>query len=130
MNDVARVRVDLPAPATTVFDHMVDPGLLTKWWPDTAEVDARVDGTYHLHFAGPDFHLRGRFTAVGRPSHLAYTWQWDHDDTPERRVSITLQESHGQTAVRIEHEAGDPEEQAGYVEGWEFFLARLRDVLD
>jgi uncharacterized protein YndB with AHSA1/START domain len=104
--------------------------LLSTWWPDGADTDPTPGGTLHLWWDGPGWHLRGRYLEVEAPERLAFTWRWDHEELPARRVTIDLSVAgSGITRVDIEHEAGSEEERQGYAEGWQFFLGQLRDAL-
>ena len=75
-------------------------------------------------------HLRGSYVTFEPPVRLEFTWAWDHEDLPPRRVDVRLHiRDAGSTTVVIEHDAGSAEELAGYREGWEFFIPQLRDAL-
>ena len=118
-----------------VFDYWTKPELLCKWWPQEAEMDARVDGVYHLSWPLMNWHLRGQYTLFDPGKHVAFTWKWDHDEegTTVREVTIVLEPlpdrgtkltlTHGpytdsteDQAVRIEH----------HLAGWQHFIPRLQ----
>jgi len=59
----------------------------------------------------------------------AFTWSWDHDDLPDRRVDIrVIPDGDDDCTWIIDHEAGDDDEGAGYLEGWQNFLSKLTAV--
>ncbi|HEX6146999.1 MAG TPA: SRPBCC domain-containing protein [Acidimicrobiia bacterium] len=121
---------ELPASSSTVFAHLTMDDLLAAWWPDGADTDPTPGGRMHLWWDGPGWHLRGEYLEVEPPERLVYTWKWDHDDLPERRVVMTLSVAgSGTTRVDIEHDAGSDEERQSHAEGWEFFLGQLRELL-
>src|SRR3954451_2210633 len=65
-----------------------EPGGLTRWWPDEAEVDP-VARTLHLSWPPMEWHLRGRILEWDAPRRLAFTWRWDHEPgLPERTVTV------------------------------------------
>src|SRR5579872_5518408 len=76
-----------------VFDYWTKPELLCAWWPQEAEIDARIGGTYHLSWLRMNWHLRGQYTHYEPGKQLAFTWKWDHDDegTAVREVVIVLE---------------------------------------
>lgn len=121
----ARVQHDLPGDPPTVHDWFVDPVLLVQWWPSEAETDPVVDGRFRLYWDGPGVTLRGEYVEVVPGERLVFTWSWDHDELPPRRVDIGFQRSDRGTLVTIEHEAGTDDERGDYVDGWTHFLARL-----
>jgi uncharacterized protein YndB with AHSA1/START domain len=118
-----------------IFAHFTEPELLTRWWPPEAEVEPGVGGSYRLSWPGANWHLRGRYTAWGPGKRLSFTWMWDHDreGTPDRLVTIDLFPMSGGAAMRLEHgpygdSAEEQEARQGHVEGWRYFLPKLRDL--
>jgi len=125
-----RGEFELPASTSTVFAYLTEPALLTEWWPTGAETDPVPGGRYHLWWDGPGWHLRGEYLAVDPPDRIEFTWKWDHDDVPERRVEIRLSiQDAGSTHVIVEHDAASDEERSSYQEGWEFFIPQLGEAL-
>ena len=120
----------LPASTATVFVYLTEPALLAEWWPDGAETELVEGGSYHLWWEGPGWHLRGTYLTLEAPDRLEFTWEWDHEDLPPRRVDMRLHiRDAGTTTLRIEHDAGSDEELSGYRDGWEFFIPQLREAL-
>lgn len=122
-----------------VFDYWTKPELLCMWWPQEAEIDARVGGVYHLAWPRMNWHLRGQYTRFEPGKRLAFTWKWDHDEEgkavrevtivleplPDRGTKLTL--THGpytdsmeDQEVRIEH----------HLAGWQHFLPRLQSLVE
>ena len=130
MAEAYRGEFTLPASSATVFAYLTEPALLAEWWPDGADTDPVDGGGYHLWWDGPGWHLRGEYLTVEGPHRLEFTWKWDHEDLPARRVDMRLHiRDAGTTTLLIEHDADSAEEFAGYREGWEFFIPQLRDAL-
>ena len=118
---------------------------LTQWWPEKAATDPRVGGEYTLEWPEQGWTLRGTFRAASPGEELAYSWAWDHEpDRPPREVTVaftsgvagtdTAGTGTAGTRVDITHGpygAGEDEakERQGHVEGWTYFLGRLRDRL-
>ena len=122
-----------------VFGYWTKPELLCAWWPQEAEIDARVGGAYHLSWPGMNWHLRGQYTRFEPGKQLAFTWKWDHDEEgtrirevtlvfeslPDRGTKLVL--AHGpytdsteDQAVRIEH----------HLAGWQHFIPRLQFLIE
>lgn len=123
------IEVSIPAPAQDVWDHLTDPDLLVRWWPNRAQTDPVPEGAYALEWdAG--MRLTGTYREVDPPRRLVWTWAWDHETDPPRLVVMDLDETDGVTRLGIRHEAHDEEEQASYREGWEHFLGRLAALIE
>lgn len=129
MDDQCRVTVELPCEPEEAIRHFVDADRLVRWWPDGADTDPRPGGDYHLWWDGPGWHLRGTYLQVD-PARVSFTWRWDHDDTPPRRVDVEAVRDGAGTVLRVDHEAGGADEARSYREGWDHFLGRLNDVVD
>jgi uncharacterized protein YndB with AHSA1/START domain len=130
MAETYRGEIDLPASSNTIFAYLTEPALLTEWWPDGADTDPVAGGSYHFWWDGPGWHLRGEYLAVEEPNRIEFTWEWDHEEWPPRRVDIRLSIADaGTTHLIVEHDAGFPDERISYQQGWEFFLPQLREAL-
>ena len=123
-------------PPERLFAYWTQPDLLTQWWPQVAEVDARTGGSYHLAWPAMGWHLRGRYTEVREGELLAFTWKWDGDEEGghERTVRVVCEPLGDGTQLTVTHGTyGDsPEEaqiRAGHVEGWTHFLGKLQALL-
>lgn len=118
-----------------VFDYWTKPELLCAWWPQEAEIDARVSGAYHLSWPGMNWHLRGWYTRFEPGKQLAFTWKWDHDEEgtvvrevmlvfeplPDRGTRLVL--THGSYTDSIEDQAVRFEH---HLAGWQHFIPRLQ----
>ena len=119
-----------------VFDHLVVPELLTKWWPTLASVEPGEGGGFQFDWPDQGFVLKGSYLAFDRPNRLCYTWNWDHEPTPDQPliVSVHLVQSNEQVQINISHGPFAETEQgredlANVREGWSFFLPRLQAAL-
>ena len=117
-----------------LFAYWTAPVLLTQWWPEQADTDPRPGGSYHLAWPKMGWHLRGEYTAVEPGRRLAFTWRWDHEpDKPTRTVEVLLDPigdlGTQLTVTHTTYTPADREERDGHLEGWTYFLTRLRDAL-
>lgn len=124
-------------PPEVLFEQWTRPEHLERWWPERAELDAREGGLYHLAWPSQDRHLRGVLTRYRPPTHLDFTWRWDHegDDLPERTVQLQFTPTpDGGTRLHLVHAPygdGEGEQSArrSHLEGWAHFIDRLRHHL-
>lgn len=119
---------------TQLFDHFTQPELLLKWWPQGAETDARIGGTYHLSWPGMSWHLRGIYCEFIPGERLVLTWAWDHQpELPERTVEMDIQPATNGSTIRLKHGTyGDDEveraDRQSHIDGWLHFLAQLQSL--
>lgn len=119
------------APAI-LFDWFTKSELLTKWWPQRAEIDLKVGGKYHLIWDNPKFMLRSEIKAVEPGKSLTFTWKWDGTSEPDRTVELSFEaRKGGGCIVNINHGpyGDDKEEQLArdsVKQGWIFFGNKLR----
>lgn len=118
-----------------VFSHLTDPRLLTRWWPQEADSDARTGGSYHLGWPGMSWHLRGTYVVFDPPHKLGYTWHWDHEpDMPVQEDFITISALEGGgSRLHLTQGPHDDTEQGreqrrGHLEGWQHFLGQLQEM--
>lgn len=115
-----------------LFDHWVQPELLTKWWPREAKVDPRVGGEYVFAWPDQNWRLSGVYTAFEPGKHLGFTWKWDHDvdqQTP-LQVDLVFEEVDDGTVLTVDHgrwgdTPAEQDERKGVIEGWIHFGMRL-----
>lgn len=128
--DPTAMATHIAAAPEVVFGHLTTPDGLTAWWPTRAEIDARVGGSYHFHFAGPGVDLRGEIVEFDSPHRLVYTWSWDHEQLPPSTVTFELSDDAGTTRLGLVHTASSPEEADDHRSGWDFFLGRLAQAIE
>ena len=129
------LRVSIAYPALSpaqVYARWTQPDSLCRWWPETADLDARVGGVYALGWPSHGWTLRGEYLAVVPDRVLRFTWAWDHEDDATRIVTVLLEPS-GPGGTRLDLEHGPyqetPSDQVTRVEshlaGWRYVLPRL-----
>lgn len=128
----------LSASPLTLFTYWTDPALLQQWWPQEAELQPQINGSYHLSWPQMNWHLRGHYTHFEPGKLLAFTWRWDHDPLEEatREVKIIFAPvATGGTRILLSHGpyANTSEDQELRIEhhlaGWEHFFARLQEAV-
>jgi uncharacterized protein YndB with AHSA1/START domain len=120
-----------------LYDYFTSPGLLTRWWPQSAEVEPSLGGKFLLSWPENDWRLRGTYTAREPGVHLGFTWSWDHEPSQVavKQVDVWFMPlfEHG-ARLAIFHgpfdaTQSDQEARQGIVEGWIHFgmiLAGIR----
>ena len=131
----------MPAPHERVFNALVTPAELAKWWgpkgftSPSIELDPRAGGSYRIVMQPPEgevFHLSGEFVAVDPPSLLSYTFRWE-EPTPDDRetvVTLTLEEAGGSTNVILDQGVFATQERVAlHTQGWTDSLERLYELV-
>lgn len=149
---MVRATMLLPGcPPWRVLAAFTDPATLRQWWGGELTVTPAEGGPYIVHFAKSDQTMRGHVVGYEPGSRLEFTWAWDHEPgAPERTVLVTVAEAGGGagraggggagragpggtelTVLHGPHGEGEAEQAArsGHHEGWEYFLARLGQLL-
>lgn len=128
---VVRLVGEVAADPDTVYRYFTDPALLTRWWAEEAKTDPRSDGDYQLSWPSQGTRLLGTYIVVDAGKRLAFTWAFAHEATAPATVDIKFLPSDAGTELVIEHShRDDPDERQGYIDGWRFFIERLRAVID
>lgn len=87
------------APRERVFAACVEPEQLAEWWgpagftAPSVDLDVRHGGLYRIRMQPPDgeaFDLRGEYSEVDPPRHLAYTFLYDEPDPDDQETVVTL----------------------------------------
>ena len=121
-----------------LFDYWTQPSLLQQWWPQNAEIDQRVGGSYHLSWPQMNWHLRGHYTSFEPGKQLAFTWRWDHDpqEMRESEVKIAFEPlaTDGTRLLLVQGPYTDTSEDQElrmehHLAGWKHFLPRLQQLL-
>lgn len=135
--DTLILSAEIPAMTPeAAFDHFSRPDLITKWWPQKAEIEQREGGIYHLHWPAQNWTMRGEITTYDPGRAFGFTWKWDHDPAGASPLDVAIDfepTADGGTAMRITHGPYDgsedsQKEREGHLEGWNYFIGELERV--
>ena len=124
----------IPVAPAVVYAAWTQPDQITRWWPQTAEMEMRVGGAYHFGWPTINQRLRGMYQVVAPDTALTFTWRWDDDTegTAPRLVALTFAPAGGgHTQMTLTHGPyrDDPDDQAvrldHHLAGWRHFLPKL-----
>ncbi len=124
-----------------VFNALIDPDLLSRWFAPSAEFeayvdrfDAAVDGTYRIemrHKEGNVHTAIGKIREISPPSRLVYTWKWEGGEMPDTLVTWELKDTDGGTELMLTHDRFPNEEARNeHLQGWNGCLERLEHALN
>jgi uncharacterized protein YndB with AHSA1/START domain len=134
-----------PVPRERVFRAWTEPEAVRRWFgssigpPVSAEVDARVGGSYRITVrvppTGRKAHVVGTFLEVEPPQRLVYTFAWERMPVVafgmgDSKVTVQFLEIADGTEVRLTHELLDkPRLRAFHRFGWKSSMRRLARLL-
>ncbi|RYZ34097.1 MAG: SRPBCC domain-containing protein [Sphingobacteriales bacterium] len=139
-----RVRINIEASKEAIYEAWTSQEMLELWFLRLAEA------------TGPEGVVRGRFDRIQEGDRYKWLWYGYADDTAESgtftecngidrirftfgkagRCSVTIQEEAGNNVVQIEQteiptdEAGKWKFHVGCHQGWTFYLANLKSLLE
>jgi uncharacterized protein YndB with AHSA1/START domain len=140
---MVRATLLLPGcPPERALAAFTDPATLRQWWGGELTVTPADGGPYIVHFTKLGQTMRGRVVGCEPGSRLEFTWGWDHEPgAAGRTVLVTVAEADDSaddstkgtelTVLHGPHGEGAVEQAArsDHREGWEYFLARLGQLL-
>lgn len=109
MTEPLSLTQNIPAAPDLAFRMFTTPFLLKQWLCNDCKVDAREGGKFFLLWNDGN-HAVGTYTAYQPGSHLAFTWQYNHESAPTQ-VDVRLSAERPMTRVQLTHE-GFSDEQA------------------
>ena len=122
--------ITIAAPPDAVFDHLVDPDKLIRWFGVEADIDPRPGGKFWLNVTGKDT-ASGAYVEVNRPSRVSFTWGWEgSEDVPpgSSMVSIDLKLEGDETLLVLTHSGLPMGADDAHKQGWVHLLERLQVV--
>jgi uncharacterized protein YndB with AHSA1/START domain len=130
-------QITIQAPATRVFQALVDPQQRMEWWGSEGrfqvsefDSDLRPGGRWAMRGLGmgaKPFVVAGQYTEIEPPRLLAFTWLPDwYEGATETLVRWELSESDGVTTVRLTHSGLTTEAARTSHRGWPQILGWLQ----
>jgi uncharacterized protein YndB with AHSA1/START domain len=124
--------IEIAASPETVWEFLVDPDKLARWFGTRASLDPRPGGEYRVDVIGGHI-ANGRFVELDPPRRLVHTFGWEPEGGQDNAVppgsstiEIELEPSGDGTRLKFRH-YGLPDADAvrhhGF--GWDHYLARL-----
>ena len=140
-NDEVVAELEIAAPPERVFQALVDPAQVVKWWGQKGvyrctkfEADVRVGGkwrSFGIDGRGQNFEVYGTYLEIERPRRLVTTWVATWTGDVQTSVRWELQPIAKGTLVRIRHRglAAHPQLAQSY-RGWPRMLGWLQALIE
>jgi uncharacterized protein YndB with AHSA1/START domain len=125
--------VEIRATPERVFSLLVEPESLVRWWPDAAELEARLGGRFRFEFRGGASVVTGEVTRFDPPRALAFTWVRAETADAPTQVELTVTPLEGERCrVDVVHSGWEraPELRPMHDAGWGHFLGCLADLAE
>jgi uncharacterized protein YndB with AHSA1/START domain len=123
---------EIAANPETVWEFLVDPVKVARWFGKQAWLDPRPGGQYRVDVIGGHI-AAGEFVELDPPHRLVHTFGWEPEGGQENplppgasRIEFELEPSGEGTTLRFRHTDLPGAEAAGsHAHGWDHYLARL-----
>jgi uncharacterized protein YndB with AHSA1/START domain len=131
------IRRTFPYSQDKLWLAWTEPAALKRWFhpgPDlvtpTAEVDLRVNGTYHLEIQNA--HVHGEYREIERPNKLVFTWYWRDYEHMTTLITVEFVPlGTAETELILTHERfQNTEERDNHEGGWYACFAELERYLE
>jgi len=144
VNDEISFDIQIAAPPDRIFDALIDPAQVPKWWGGQGAgqvfrcneftADLRVSGRWKASgVSGNDqkFEVTGEFLEINRARKLRYTWVATWTGTAKTQVEWELQPGANGTHIQLRQSglAAHPEIANSY-RGWPRMLEWLRAYVE
>jgi uncharacterized protein YndB with AHSA1/START domain len=120
--------VEIGAGAERVFALLTEPESLVRWWPEAAEVEARLGGRVRMEFLGGESVVTGEVTRYDPPAALGLSWI--RAETPDVVTTIEFTITPlgtERSRVEVVHAGWEqaPAQRPMHDAGWAHFLRSL-----
>jgi uncharacterized protein YndB with AHSA1/START domain len=122
------------SPPGDVFRALTDPAWIVKWLADTAELDPRTGGRYHIGWKDGPQHVGTILNFIPGQT-ITFAWEWEGIALKGTEVRLTVEPSDGGSILRVAH-TGFPRQlewmdlYGGAEWGWTYFAMNLKSVLE
>ena len=123
-----------------VFQAWTNPQHVSRWFAPgamtvpSAEVDARVGGSYRIQMKNADdetFTTTGVYKEIVPNEKLVFSWGWEGPERYESLVTVKLMDKDDGTEITLIHERlQNTESTEKHTQGWQGCLANLAARID
>jgi uncharacterized protein YndB with AHSA1/START domain len=124
---VIRIERRIEARPEVVYAYLTDSVKWARWQGASAEIEARVDGTFRMTM-GNGAVAEGRFLELVPARRVQFTWGWNGSPTVSpgsSTVDIELVEDGTATLLTLTHSGLSPDDVAIHQTGWQHYVPRL-----
>lgn len=127
-HDVIAIEIGAAAGVETVFAHLTDAGLITRWLGVRAAADPRPGGEFRVELSDLDA-AAGAYVAVDPPGGVVFTWGQEGGTGAlapgATQVAVSLIPRRDGAAIRLEHTGLPAELRAAHLASWAHHLGGL-----
>jgi uncharacterized protein YndB with AHSA1/START domain len=146
--DAIITEIDISAPPARVFEALIDPDQLMRWFNNAScpvkfwRMDPRLGGSYsyatkkgsQVVNGVSEFECHGEITEINPPHLLVYTWFGNWHVNPETKTVVRweLTSINSGTHVKVTHSglAQDPASRKDYSGGWPGVVENLKEFVE
>ncbi len=123
----------------SAFEAISIEGELKKWWVDVPKIELAVGGIVNFRFLKENsqllengFVIEGKILELIPNQKLSYSWKpVDDKNYPDTIVTWTIEPTNNGSKVTVLHSGlGGAKDYSRLVDGWEYFLGKLQNLLN
>ena len=125
--------LEIRATPERLFQLLVEPAALVRWWPDVADLEPRLGGRVRMEFRGGESVVTGEVTRFDPPHRLGFTWVRAESPGVTTQVDFTVTPLDAERSrIEVVHSGWDeaPELRPLHDAGWAHFLRCLADLAE
>ncbi len=120
------------APPERVFQALVSPKVLVKWFLSKAKVEQKKGGNYSFDWIG-GYHMTGKVKRFELNKSVSYSWsdKLRNGKIAKTTVTFKVRKKGRGTLLELRHTGfKDPEHFAECASRWAYYLTNMKSVLD
>jgi len=120
------------APLDKVFQAVVDPKILVKWFLSKAKVAPKKGGSYSFDWIG-GYHMAGKVKRFETNKAVSFSWsdKLKNGELAKTTASFKVAKKGHGTLLNLRHTGfEDPEHFAECSSRWRYYLTNMKSVLD
>ena len=120
------------APRATVFRYFTDSARFAAWWGAGSSIDPRPGGGLRIVYPN-GIEAVGEVLEIRAPERIVVSYGYVGDNPAIEpggsRVTVTLEEVEGGTAVRLRHDIASAPVRDEHLQGWRYQLSLFANVV-
>ena len=140
--DIIKKEIVIKAPVDKVYSALIDPELLTQWFPNIATIEPWVGGKVFFRFSKEvtkekkDHDVTGTIVSIIPNKEISYTWNFTTKPEYNKNTIVTwnlVRLDNYRTKITLIHSGFTNVDKIQYDEhneGWDWYIKRLEKFVN